>query len=189
MGLVEWFRRNRAPDEDPRLTAWRKSWTAAAVSGDTAAAGPLSRELAALGCPDEEIEIEREMLGALLDLAELTTSVQLDGLPTIVTGHRIIREERCHFTAPVSMPDDPSQPGGRLFLTERRAAFAGGAVSSSIAWPRVAGVLAIERDLLLIGAGETMLSRFRCNSFSDALCAAFLARELSDAPRQRRAGL
>jgi hypothetical protein len=189
MGLVEWFRRNRAPDEDPRLIAWRKSWTAAAESGDAAAAGPLGRELTALGCPDDEIEIEREMLGALLDLAVLTASVQLEGLPTIVTGHRIIRDERCHFTAPVSMPDDPSQPGGRLFLTDRRAAFAGGAASSSVAWHRVADVLSIERDLVLIGAGQTMLNRFRCNSFSDALCAAFLARELSDAPRQRRAGL
>jgi hypothetical protein len=189
MGLVEWFRKNRAPGEDPRLTAWRKSWTAAAASGDVAAAGPLGRELAALGCPDEETEIEREMLGALLDLTALTTSVKLDGLPTVVTGHRIIRDERCHFTAPVSMPDDPSQPGGRLFLTDRRAAFAGGAVSSSVPWHRVADVLAVERDLLLIGAGQTMLCRFRCNSFSDALCAALLARELSDAPRQRRAGL
>jgi hypothetical protein len=189
MGLVEWLRRNRSPEEDPRLTAWRKSWSAAAASGDLAAAGPLSRELAALGCPDEEIEIEREMLGALLDLAALTTSAKLDGLPTVVTGHRIIRDERCHFTAPASMPDEPSQPGGRLFLTDRRAAFAGGAVSTSVAWHRVADVLAIERDLVLIGPGQTMLSRFRCNSFSDALCAAFLARGLSDAPRQRRAGL
>jgi hypothetical protein len=129
------------------------------------------------------------MLDALLDLAALTTSVELNGLPTIVTGHRIVRDERCHFTAPVSMSDDASQPGGRLFLTDRRAAFAGGAVSSSVAWHRVADVLAMERDLLLIGAGQAMLSRFRCNSFSDALCAAFLARGLSDAPGQRRAGL
>lgn len=189
MGLVDWFRRNRASDEDPRLTAWRTSWAAAAASGDAAAAGPLDRELAALGCPDDEIEIEREMLTALHDLGTLTASVQLDGLPTVVTGHRIIRDERCHFTAPVSMPDDPSQPGGRLFLTDRRAAFAGGAVSSSVAWHRVADVLAVERDLVLIGAGQAMLSRFRCNSFSDALCAAFLARELSGAPRQRQAGL
>jgi hypothetical protein len=189
MGLVEWFRRNRAPDEDPRLTAWRKSWTAAAASGDGAAAGPLGRELDELGCPHEEIEIEREMLGALIDLAALTTSVKRDGLPAIVTGHRIIRDERCHFTAPVSMPDEPSQPGGRLFLTDRRAAFGGGAASSSVAWHRVSEVIAIERDLMLIGASQAMLSRFRCNSYSDVLCAAFLARELSSAPRHRRAGL
>ena len=38
MGLVEWFRRNRAPEEDPRLSAWRKSWTAAAASADETAA-------------------------------------------------------------------------------------------------------------------------------------------------------
>jgi hypothetical protein len=181
MGFVEWFRRNKAPAEDPRLAAWRKSWTAAAASGDGAAAAPLGRALAALGCPDEEIEIEHEMLAALVDLAELTASVTTGGLPTLVTGHRIIRDEPCHFTAPVSMPDVPSQPGGRLFLTDKRAAFAGGAVSNSVAWHKVLDVLAIERDLVLIGAGQTMLSRFRCNSFSDALCAACLARHLSGA--------
>jgi hypothetical protein len=190
MGLVEWFRRNRAPEEDPRLIAWRKSWTAAAASGDGAAAGPLRRELDQLGRPDEEIEIEQEMLAALIDLAALTTSVKQDGLPTIVTGHRIIREECCHFTAPVSMPDEPSQPSGRLFLTDRRAAFGGGgAASSSVPWHRVSEVMAIDRDLMLIGASQGMLCRFRCNSYSDVLCATFLARELSSAPRHRRAGL
>jgi hypothetical protein len=189
MGLAEWFKRSRAPEEDPRLVEWRKSWKAAAALRDGAAADVLAGALAALGCPEEDIEIEREMLGALRDLAELTAAVNAHGLPIVVTGHRIIRDEHCHFTAPASMPDEPSQPGGRLFLTERRIAFAGGAEARSVAWHKVADVVPLERDVALIGAGQTMLSRFRCNTFSDALCAAFLARELGGGLRQRRPDL
>jgi hypothetical protein len=190
MSLLGWFRKGGAEgDGDPRLLSWRKSWNAAAEAADTSALAALVSELNALGLSEEDIEIEREMLEALQDLSTLTTAVRADGLPVIVTGHRVVANERCHFTAPASMPDEPSQPGGRLLLTSRRAVFIGGAAARSVPWHAVAAVIQLERDLVLMRRDGDGLHRFRCNTFSEALRSAFLARELRRGRERPQASL
>ncbi len=84
------------------------------------------------------------------------------------------------------MPDEAAQPSGRLLLTNARAIFVGGAKGSAVPWHAVAQVAQADRDLVFVRADGQQLSRFRCNSFADALCAAFLARRLVD--RRRRPG-
>jgi hypothetical protein len=132
------------------------------------------------------VEIEREMLDALQDLAVLVASVRAAGLPVVETGHRVVGSDRCHFTAPASMPDEVSQPSGRLLLTSARAIFLGGAQGATAPWHSVGDALQLDRDLVLIRSDRDKLYRFRCNTFSDALRAAFLSRELMGARRRRQ---
>ncbi len=138
-----------------------------------------------MGLSDDDMEIEREMLDALDELGALTADVLANGLPAIETGHRVVGTERCHFTAPVSMPDEVSQPSGRLLLTSGRAIFVGGANGAAVPWHSVADTRHLERDVVLIRGDRERLYRFRCNSFGDALRAAFLARQLMAAGRRR----
>jgi hypothetical protein len=182
MGLFEWFAR-RAPKADARLITWRKAWASAVASEDAAMTGGLRAQLDALGLPDEDVEIEREMLDGLQRLAELRESVRVEGLPGIETGHRVVGAERCHFSAPASMPDEPAQPSGRLLLTSGRAIFLGGSAGTTVAWYAVSRALHADRDILLVRADRDRLYRFRCNSFADAMGGAFLARHLLGARR------
>jgi hypothetical protein len=187
MDLLGWFKGRRASGDDRRLAEWRKAWNAAAAAGDTAQLAPLRAQLDAMGLAEDDVEIEREMLDALQDLADLIVSVRAAGLPAIETGHRVVGSDRCHFTAPVSMPDEASQPSGRLLLTSARAIFVGGTHGATAPWHSVGEALQLDRDLVLIRSDRDKLYRFRYNTFSDALRAAFLARELMGA--RRRAGL
>jgi hypothetical protein len=189
MSWLGWFTSRRAPADNRSLRAWRETWSAAAAAGDTAQAEPLRARLDSLGLPDEEIEIEREMLQALTDLADLAAAVRHTGLPDLPTGHRVVGADRCHFTAPASMPDEVTQPSGRLLLTSGRAIFVGGANGPTVPWHMVSDVAYVDRDLVLVRNDGAHLYRFRCNSFSDAVRAAFLARELVAARRRPAAGL
>ena len=189
MDLLGWFKTSGASREDRRLAGWRKEWSAAAAAADTAQVGPLRARLEAFGLAEDDVEIEREMLEALQDLAELTAGVRATGLPVIETGHRVVGADRCHFTAPVSMPDEATQPSGRLLLTSARAIFVGGANGAAVPWHSVGEAVHVDRDLVLVRSGRDKLYRFRCNTFSDALRAAFLARELMAAHRRGRADL
>ena len=184
MDLLGWFRGRRASEDDRRLTEWRKAWNRAAAAGDTAQGAPLRAELDAIGLAEDDVEIEREMLDALQDLAVLVASVRAAGLPAVETGHRVVGSDRCHFTTPASMPDEVSQPSGRLLLTSARAIFVGG-THATAPWHSVGDALQLDRDLVLIRSDRDKLYRFRCNTFSDALQAAFLSRELMGARRRR----
>jgi hypothetical protein len=177
MGLLQWFKR-KTPG-DARLIQWRKRWLEACAAPDADQAASLASALDGFGLPEEEIEIEREMLAGLRDLATLSGAITSNGLPTIETGHRVVGADRCHFSAPASMPDDPAQPSGRLILTSARAIFVGGARSATIAWHAVSDVLQQERDVMLVKHDRETLHRYRCNVYGDALSAAFLARRLA----------
>ena len=145
------------------------------------AVSDLRGRLEQLSAPDGDLEIEREMLEALEHVVDFAAAVAEGGLPAIATGHRVVGTDVCHFTAPVSMPDDPTQPSGRLLLTNARAIFVGGARGMAVAWHAITQPTQSHRDLILIRTDGTALYRFRCNSFDDAICAAFIARRL--APR------
>jgi hypothetical protein len=92
----------------------------------------------------------------------------------------VVGADRCHFSAPVSVPDDPAQPTGRLLLTSTRAVFAGGSRTPPLPWHGVREILQSGRDLIFVlgRAGEDGGQRFRCNSFAEALCGSAIARYL-----------
>jgi hypothetical protein len=161
------------------LNAWRAAWQEACGDPTAARLHTLTAQLTALGLPEEEIEIEREMLAGLDKLVTLHSSVSSGALPVIQTGHRVVGADACHFSAPCSMPDEASEPSGRLIITSARAIFAGGATSIAVPWHAVAKVLQQHRDVMLIRRDRETLYRFRCNAFADALSAALLARTLS----------
>src|SRR3954463_13758398 len=164
MGLRQWLKRWTANDIDPRLQRWRENWSKAAASPDHAPVVRLADELASFALPEDEIEIEREMLQALTDRQELAAAIHASGLPRVETGHRVVRGEPCHYSEPASMPDEPAQPGGRLLLTAARAIFIGGGQTHSAAWHTISAALHSARDVVLVKNGREHAYRFRCNT-------------------------
>ena len=178
MGLWNWLGRG-APREDSRLRDWKRQWAAAAVTLDTGATERLRRLLEGFNLPDDDVEIEREMLDGLEEATTLAAEIARSGLPLVETGHRVVAHDRCHFTAAASMPDEPGQPTGRLLLTNARVIFVGGARAVSSPWHMIGEASHTDRSLVLVRATRDRLYRFQCNSFGDALRAALVARELS----------
>ena len=151
----------------------------ATAAPDPGTLASLSGQLDAFGLPEDDIEIEREMLHALDELLRLRAAVDSGALPLVDTRHRVIGADRCHFSAPVSMPDDEAQPSGRLLLTPTRAVFVGGARTMNVPWHAIGDILHNDRDVVLIRRDRQQLYRFRCNTFADALCGSFLSRRLA----------
>jgi hypothetical protein len=176
MGWREWLRRN---PEDRQLTAWKTRWREAVAAPNAEHARQLRDELDRMQRPEEEIEIEREMADGLEALVALIDTVASNGLPSVVTGHRVVGGDACHFSAPVSLPEDPAQPSGRLILTNARAIFVGGGRTMNYAWHTVGESVQNDRDVILVRVDRQNAYRFRCNSFADALCGAYIARRLS----------
>lgn len=160
------------------MQRWRIDWMKAVSNPDAAALRDLRAHLDQLPVSDEDLEIEREMLEGLEHLTDFASTVARNGLPSLPTGHRVVGSDTCHFTAPASMPDDPAQPSGRLLLTSARAIFVG-ARSVTVPWHAVGQSMQTDRDLILVRLDGSALYRFRCNSFDDALCGAFIARRLA----------
>jgi len=178
MGLRQWFKRGTANDLDPRLRHWRESWSQAAASSDHGDVRRLADELASFGLPEDEIEIEREMLQALIEREALASRIQESGLPRVETGHRVVRGEPCHYSEPASMPDEPAQPGGRLLLTANRAIFIGGGTTLTAPWHTISATLHSQRHVVLLKNGGEHSYRFRCNTYGDALRASLIASQL-----------
>jgi hypothetical protein len=185
MGLFGWLKRI-SNDGDARLSEWRRAWNDALASAGGVDDAALASQLDALGLPEDDIEVEREMLDALRDVNALRRQIEVAALPVVETGHRVIGTDRCHFTAPASMPDDPAQPSGRLLLTDRRAVFACGSRAISLPWHSIGEVRRFERDVVLVGRSREQMYRFRCNTFTDATRGVFLAGRLA-ASRQPKA--
>jgi hypothetical protein len=177
MGFFQRFLRPGNAGREVR--EWQEAWTKAVANPDRQVVSQLRERLERLTAPDGDLEIEREMLDALEHMVEFAAAVAEQGLPAIATGHRVVGTDVCHFSAPVSMPDDPAQPSGRLLLTSTRVIFVGGSRSLSAAWHAITQPTQSHRDLILIRADGTALYRFRCNSFADAIRGAFIARRLA----------
>jgi hypothetical protein len=186
--MLGWLRKRRANGGTDRLDDWRRRWREAAAAPEGVVVESLSADLNDLALPEEEIEIEREMLDGLDQAWRLHVALAADGLPVVETGHRVVGTETCHFSAPSSMPDDAAQPSGRLIFTGARAIFAGGARALTLPWHAVADVAQQERDVILVRHDRETFHRFRCNVFADALCAGLLARTLARRARGGRAG-
>jgi hypothetical protein len=125
------------------------------------------------------------MLDALREALTLERDLAASRLPVIETTHRAAAGERCHYSAPVSMPDDPAQPTGRLLLTAGRVAFAGGTRTPSLPWHAARDVVRAGRDLVFVRAGAVDGYRFRCNSYVDAVRGAAIARHLTRVARSK----
>ena len=184
MGLFAWLNRRRG-ESDNGTRGWRREWAQVVAAPDQARTRRLRAELAAMSSPNGDLEVEEEMLDGLERLLALTDELALGRLPRVDTTHRVVGTDICHYSTPVSMPDEPAQPGGRLLLTGSRAVFIGGAKVAAIPWHAAGQVLQTDRDLLLVRADAQTAYRFRCNSYADALCAAALARHLTSRTRGR----
>lgn len=185
MGLLGWWKRPHA-GKNHRIEAWRRKWERAADTGDAAALASLRAALDAQPPMAADIELEQEMLDGLERLVALEEDLQAARLPAVDTTHRVVGLDTCHYSAPVSMPEDPGQPSGRLLLTATRAVFIGGPKLTAVPWHMAAKAIHGDRDVLLVRADGTAAYRFRCNSYADALCGAAIARHLIAAARERR---
>src|SRR3982750_1512257 len=147
MGLFGWLTRK---SNDDGTRAWREAGGAAVAALDTDAVDGLEAALRQQPPLADDVEMEEEMLDAFKQLLAVERDPAGGGLPLIETTHRVVGADRCHFSAPVSMPDDPSQPTGRLLLTSSRAVFAGGSRTPAVAWHGVRHVVREGRDLLFV---------------------------------------
>src|SRR3954451_9257769 len=187
--IREWFKRGAAR-EDPRVRRWRESWASSEPAAERAVIARLAGELEQIGLPDEEIEIEREMLQALIDRDELSCATRASGgLPRLEAGDRVVRGEPCPFSAPAAPVGQNRQPTGRLLLTSGRVIFVGGGAAVAIPWHALSAAAHADRHLVLVQSGGAVAYRFRCNSYTDALCAAFIGREILAARRTPIPGL
>jgi hypothetical protein len=184
MKWLGWLRRSTRHD-NPQARRWREAWQQAAEAPDAAAARGLRHELERManGSDGDELEIEREMLEGLDELVDLAGAIAAGDPPVVTTGHRAVGADRCYFSAPASLPDDPAQPSGTLLLTNTRMVFVGGARAVTLAWHMAGECVRQDRDVLLVRVDRQDVHRLRCNTYGDALRAAFLARHL--APRRR----
>ena len=183
MGIFSWLTRKNG---NAAARTWHEQWARAVASPDPSAVVSLEAALRRQPPFSDDVELEEEMLDALRQLVELTCELDASRLPTVDTSHRLVGTDVCHFSAAVSVPDDPAQPTGRLLLTSRRAAFAGGGRVPALAWHAVRQVVQDGRDILFIHLGGADGVRFRCNSFGDAVCGSAIARFLVQ--RQRGKG-
>jgi len=177
MGLLDWIKGRGESDQDRRLRHWRAAWRDASRNPGNGGVERLRSELDAMGLSEDDVEIEREMLEGLGRLSELTKLAEDGPLPAVETGHRAVGSDTCHFTAPASMPDEPSQPSGRLLLTSSRAIFLGG-TGATAGWHTLGEAMHADRDVLLVRHDKQRLYRFRCNTYGDAMEGAFLAARL-----------
>jgi hypothetical protein len=176
MSLFGWIRGTKARDDQVR-EEWRKAWTAA-VEGPESRDAELRRELERFAPADRDVEVEIEMLEGLDRLRAVQRIAAAGTLPTVETHHRVIGTERCHFSAPASVPSDHGLSSGRVLLTPVKAVFVGAGRASHAAWHTVYRALRTERDVLLLRADHSPAAHFRFNTYGDAVVCAYLAHHL-----------
>ena len=178
MGLWQWLTGRGAAHVDSRLRRWREHWLKAAASSEHTDIARLTTELNAFDFPEDEIEIEREMLHALIEREQLASSNP--GIGPSASGNRASRGSRRAlplFRAHLNARRCGTTLGA--FAADRQSRiFVGSGKTVAAAWHTISAVLQAERDLVLVKNGHEHAYRFRCNSYGDALRAAFIAREI-----------
>lgn len=164
------FRRSSPPAAD---LAWWRDAEAAAASPSAAAIDRLRQEITAAASADER-ERREEFIEGLDRLAALSSN---GDLPEVVTQHRVIGSDVCHFVAPVSLAGQ-SESSGKLFLTSRRIVFAGSGVQTW-PWHRVREVVRLGRELAISVAGVPDPVHIQCNCYGDAMTAVRMASGLA----------
>jgi hypothetical protein len=160
-----------------QIQSFKATVTRDLETADRATLEALLRLPVELGLPDDEIELEVEAVQGALELLALREKAVREGLPVVQHQHKALGQDRCHFGASAFLANDSLDRTGRLFLTNRRLVF----VSSpmiTLSWSAVASIDQQARDLIVIPVARDTLYQFRCNSFSDARCGAFIAQLL-----------
>ena len=185
MGLFGWL---TGKNNNDGVRTWREAWARAVAALDADAVAALEADLRRQPPLAADVEVEEEMLEALRQVLAVERDLAAARLPVVETTHRVVGADRCHFSAPVSVPDDPAQPTGRLLLTSTRAVFAGGARTPALPWHGVREIVQTGRDVIFVlgRAGDGDGQRFRCNSYAEALCGAAIARHLVRQARSPR---
>ena len=124
---------------------------------------------------DDDPEIRQEMEEG----AEAVRRAEGAGaLPVLETQHRAIGADTCHLAVPVSRPDE-ADAFGKLFITNRRVIFSGPS-PVALGLGHIIKADRQQRDVVIV-SGSAGLLRFRCNSFGDAMMAAWLLDSLRKA--------
>lgn len=142
---------------------------AAADAVTPEAIGALRAKIAASARPADDLERQEEILEGLEQLLIVSSAP----LPVVETQHRVIGADVCHFVAPANLIGQVDTPG-KVFITAQRLVFAGGRVH---AWPwhRVRTLVRVERTLVVTALGAPEDVHLGCNSYGDAMVAAYLA--------------
>jgi hypothetical protein len=169
------FRRlfGRAAPPQPDTSAWWHEANALAATPDPERTATLRAQMSdPLEAPDVA-ECQEEMLEGLEQLQAL---IEAPALPVVVTQHRVIGNEVCHFLAPASLIGDVDA-AGKLFATAARLVFAAGGVRQW-PWHAITAVTRVERDAVLGVRGQPEAARLRLNTYGDALQIVALAERL-----------
>jgi hypothetical protein len=164
------FRKSAPPSS--AHAAWWQAAIAAEAAPSPDALAKLGAEMTSPASSPDEAERQVEMVEGLAALAALWNR----DLPVITTQHRVIGADTCHMVAPACLVGLTDQPG-KVLLTSQRLIHVGAGVR---AWPwhRIGGVDRAERalDVTIIGSTDTV--NLICNTYGDAMTAAYLARRL-----------
>jgi hypothetical protein len=172
-GRARRFRR----DLDLRLARLRADIHSAIERQDGERLDALRRRPGELSLSEDDAASELEMIDGGLDLLELVRLTTVEGRPPVIeTGHKAIGADRCHFVAPASLAAAHGEHTGKLFLTDQRVVFLGGA-TTTVPWSGIREIALQDRDLVMVRSGGE-LYRFRCNTWSDAMRAEYIARWL-----------
>jgi hypothetical protein len=153
--------------------AWWRDAEAAAAAPAPEIVDRLRAGLAAAAAPDDR-ERREEFVDGLERVLELSAN---GGLPALVTQHRVIGTDVCHFVSPASLAAQ-LESSGKLFLTSERIVFASHGVQSW-PWHRVRGAVRLGRDLAVTIAGVAEPVHIQCNCYGDAMAALHIVATLS----------
>lgn len=164
------FKKSSSP---PSNDSWWRDAERAAESPDCAAIDDLAARITPHDVDPDEAERQEEMIDGLRQLKLIAAG---ETFPVVVTQHRVIGADRCHFVTPVSLTGDVSTPG-KLFLTGERLIFAGARVSAQ-PWHRVRDIARSGRHLVVVGTDGTEGMQLQCNTYGDALVIQHLGKRL-----------
>ncbi len=169
------FRKSRPA---PRTESWWRDAERTAEAPTTALIDALQARATHPSDDLDEAERQEEMVDGLRQMLAMSSAAEL---PVIVTQHRVIGVDRCHFVAPVSLAGEVGAPG-KLFITNDRLVFAGGRVQ---AWPwhRVRDLIRHGRMVTVVLNGGSEGVSVQCNTYGDALLIRHLTQRLKTGPK------